>query len=306
MATAMRAATKADDRLKARRDALLKEYGEVASSFRLLSDIRFKLLGLVPLSTAVAVFTSGSLQPVQRAALGAVGLSVLLGVVTYNKRNDQLYDELVGRAAAIERELGLPDGAFANRPRDWFTVDLGVVRWPVNHRFGIGLIYASSLATWLYLLLAATIAQGACQKSRPWCSEGAAAVLAALLTFAAVRLVAWQQGARRRQMRTAACEAVRAAEEAVPGQLAADERLLRHCVELEAGWPAWRAFAGRAARVADMRRRATFVDSLEQDPALRRRYWPDCADSLERAAYQVACLTDLPPRWLYDVVSGRR
>jgi hypothetical protein len=306
MAVTVRPAARADERLKVRREALLKEYGEVASSFRLLSDIRFKLLGLVPLSTAVAVFTGGTLQPVQRAALGAVGLSVLLGVVTYNKRNDQLYDELVGRAAAIERELGLPDGAFANRPRDWFEVDLGLFRWPVNHRFGVGLIYAASLAAWLYLLLAAAIAHGVWPQWHPLCSQWAAAVVAAVLTFAAVRFVAFQQDSRRRQMRDAAIKAVRAATEAGAGGLANDERLLRHCDELVAGWPAWRAFAGRAARVAAVRRRAAFVDSLEQNPARRRRYWPDDADCLERAAFQVACLTDLPPRWLYDVTSGRR
>jgi hypothetical protein len=306
MAFTVRPAGRADERLKARREALLKEYGEVASSFRLLSDIRFKLLGLVPLSTAVAVFAGGTLLPVQRAALGAVGLSVLLGVVTYNKRNDQLYDELVGRAAAIERELGLPDGAFANRPLDWFGVELGLFRWPVNHRFGVGLIYAASLAAWLYLLLAAAVALGECSQRHPWCSDWVAAVVAAVLTFAAVRVVSWQQAARRRQMRVSAIEAVRTAAAAGPGRLANDEQLLRHCVELVAGWPAWRAFADREARVAAVRRRAAFVDSLEQEPARRRRYWPDDADCLERAAYQVACLTDLPPRWLYDVASGRR
>jgi len=49
-------------------------------------------------------------------ALSLFGLVATIGLATYNARNDQLYFELVGRAAAIERSLDLPDGAFANSP----------------------------------------------------------------------------------------------------------------------------------------------------------------------------------------------
>jgi hypothetical protein len=72
-------------------------------------------------------------------------------------RNDQHYDALVGRAAAIERSLGLPDGAFANRPRAW----LKTARiWPVGHRNSVALIYAASVALWLFGCLALALEVG--------------------------------------------------------------------------------------------------------------------------------------------------
>ena len=49
--------------------------------------------------------------------LSLFGLVVTLGLVTYDTRNDQLYNKLVSRASTIERNLGLPDGSFANRPQ---------------------------------------------------------------------------------------------------------------------------------------------------------------------------------------------
>jgi hypothetical protein len=105
-----------------RRDALLKEYSEVGANFRLLTDIRFKLLGILPIAAAIAAALKGNALGIQGLGLSLFGLVATLGLATYNARNDQLYDELVGRAASIERSLGLPDGYFANRPRPWLDV----------------------------------------------------------------------------------------------------------------------------------------------------------------------------------------
>ena len=99
-----------------RRKALLREYGEVSTLFRTLTDIRFQLLGILPIASAVTAAVGARTQsggeigvPI---ALALFGLASAVGFVTYNARNDQLYNELVGRAAAIERSIGLPDGAF--------------------------------------------------------------------------------------------------------------------------------------------------------------------------------------------------
>jgi hypothetical protein len=91
-----------------RREALLKEYSEVGSNFRLLTDIRFKLLALLPIAAAAAAALKGD-------SLGIGGLALSLGLsprsgLQRTARNDQLYDELVGRRL-LERSLGLQDGA---------------------------------------------------------------------------------------------------------------------------------------------------------------------------------------------------
>ncbi len=81
-----------------RRDALLVEYGEVSSNFRMLTDIRFKLLAFLPLAAGVAapILARGN-ATMLTLAFSLFGLVVTIGLVTYNTRNDQLYDTLVAR-----------------------------------------------------------------------------------------------------------------------------------------------------------------------------------------------------------------
>src|SRR4051812_46301320 len=144
--------------LALRREALMEEYGEVAANFRLLTDIRFKLLAFLPVAAgaATALLSAGGgrdgAAEGRTLALSMFGLLVTVALATYNDRNDQLYDMLVGRAASVEWQLGLYDGAFANRPASWFSITLPVVRrsWKINHRNPVALIYGASTALWLF------------------------------------------------------------------------------------------------------------------------------------------------------------
>jgi len=142
-----------------RREALSKEYGEVCNNFRMLTDIRFKLLALLPIATAAAATFKGESTGGGSFVLPLFGLIATIGLVTYNTRNDQLYNELVGRAASIERSLGLADGAFANRPYAWLSFCFLGIKWKVDHRTGVGTIYLASIVVWLFLLLASLSAQ---------------------------------------------------------------------------------------------------------------------------------------------------
>ncbi len=62
-----------------RHEAFLKEYSEVCNNFRLLTDVRFKLLAFLPIAAAAAaaIFSNDA-----RAALSLFGLVVTLGLVT--------------------------------------------------------------------------------------------------------------------------------------------------------------------------------------------------------------------------------
>jgi hypothetical protein len=279
-----------------RREALLNEYHEVGDDFRLLSDIRFRLLGFLPL---VALATTGLLTAgadgddtgaVQTIALSGFGLAITLALATYNARNDQLYDALVGRAASIEWQLGLHDGAFANRPRPWFSVGRGRLAWPVNHRWPVGLIYGATCALWLFAILT-----GAVQLL--WQDDPPPAVLLAMAAPAVLvpALVARRIGARhrrseeklRKRAATAACFA------ATHGLVTAagDARFLDVCAKL----------GGIDADVAGVRA-AFYRDEHPGDP---RAFLPTEPRILVASQF-VAQITDLPVEWIHDCATNRR
>ncbi len=137
-------------------DALLAEYREVCNNFRLLTDIRFRLLAFLPVATAAGLALKGT-GAGERFALSLFGLAATAGLIIYNTRNNQLYRELLERAAAIEHKLGLPDGAFAARSRPWVSVNFLGRAWMIDHAAGVGLIYQASIALWLFGLFSAAL-----------------------------------------------------------------------------------------------------------------------------------------------------
>src|SRR5690242_3137511 len=85
---------------KSRTDMLLKEYGEVSNNFPLLTDIRFKLIAVIPIAAGLSATALGRARfDSLTLVVSAFGLVVTIGVLTYNARNDQLYGTLVARAA---------------------------------------------------------------------------------------------------------------------------------------------------------------------------------------------------------------
>jgi hypothetical protein len=142
-----------EEKERARKTEIAKaEYTEVVTQFRALTDIRFKLLAFLPLGTvAGAVFVQQTGALMKEPAIAAFAFVVTVCIATYNKRNDQFYDELVKRAAELERSLEVENGSFMDRPKEWLKY--GFVT--VGHRWPIGLIYAASASLWASLLSAA-------------------------------------------------------------------------------------------------------------------------------------------------------
>jgi hypothetical protein len=199
-----------------RQRALLAEYGEVNQNFRLLTDIRFKLLAFLPLLVAIAAAAAEAVHnggdrvglDASTFAFSLFGLFVTLALATYNARNDQIYLWLVDRGTRIERELGLPDGSFAHRPNGWLDVSFGIGRWPVGHARSITAMYMAATALWLGVCLVAAgqLAWGAAVM--PFVAYLAAAALALITTIAGTLVIRRQKKARRCEMREAARDAL--------------------------------------------------------------------------------------------------
>ena len=140
-----------------RTDLLRLDYDHTLDQLRTLTDVRFKLLALVPTLSGVAIGLLG--RPRSAAELlgvGLLGLCATLGILFYELRNTQLSDYATQRAKAVERELGLvsafgaagPGGLYSERP-DRSVHVLGV---ELGHDRGLSLVYGAALAGWAYLV----------------------------------------------------------------------------------------------------------------------------------------------------------
>jgi hypothetical protein len=285
-----------------RREALQKEYSEVLSNFRLLTDIRFKLLGLLPIATAAAAavkFEKGS-SPVP-LPLALFGLVATIGLVTYNTRNDQLYDELVSRAASIERSLGLPDGAFANRPRAWYAIKSPVGRWRVDHRPGVGTVYAASIALWLFAVLSALVEFIRCfyvglglppfRVADPslWVNV-TAFFLAIAITCLGITVITKQRENRKEEMENLAASAVELALPIKLAKAAKDPDFIEYCAKL----------ADNSYNATEAR--ARFYAELDAESLCH--YLPHGSKEISTCHF-VALLTDLSPRQIFDWATKR-
>lgn len=290
-----------------RREALLKEYGEVSKNFSLLTDIRFKLLAFLPLTTAVtaAGYSLKKTCPVSTLIVSLFGLVVTFGLVTYNARNNQLYNELVGRASSIERSLGLTDGAFANRPQPWLAINVFGKPWKVDHGNAVETIYAATVALWLtgvfgsllvllnglYLLWYSPWFVVA--DPWPWFQLIGLGLAVLLTTFATCHLrdlVNDRKEAMRIDVVRSMIEAVRV----VQGDLAdlcKAEQLMDACTRLR----------GDGA-LRKTKARAEFFAGLT---AKSFQHFVSAGSKNQEAAQLVALLTDFPARWILDTYTNR-
>ena len=131
------------------RDAVrLALYGEAMSTWRTLTDVRFRLLSLLPAVSIVAfvplILVVGTDEPwvaIAGVLLAVLGLSVTHGLHIYEQRNDGLYDDVISRARRIEAELGIETGLMLGR--------LAKPHARVSHGRATTWVFRSVKAAWL-------------------------------------------------------------------------------------------------------------------------------------------------------------
>jgi hypothetical protein len=154
-------------------------YGEVCNTWRQLTDVRFRLLALVP---AVSIFviasllvtditkqvtpaaatsaaateniTAKQLNPVILLGFAIAGFLVSTALYTYEKRNTELYNDLISRGRKIETELGVDTGLFrgrleSSRKLAWFL--------PVKHDVAINVVYGTTIIAWFLVGVVAVL-----------------------------------------------------------------------------------------------------------------------------------------------------
>jgi hypothetical protein len=141
----------ADDRLRL-------DYEQTTGQISALTDVRFRLLGIVP-TIALAAVGIGGAHPSTGGlvALGLLGLVATVGILIYELRNTETLAAALYHARDVARLLGLhvargrndPAGVITpsgNRHRLFGTVTIGQDQ-------ALGLVYGAAIGGWSYLLV---------------------------------------------------------------------------------------------------------------------------------------------------------
>jgi len=280
--------------LDQQRQIALEEYKQVVAQFRALTDIRFKLITYLPLGAVATVYASKDGQLAEQPAVAAFALVVTLCIAVYNKRNDQHYDELVARAAELEREeLGLPHGSFTQRPTSWLRY--GPLR--VEHRWPIGLVYTAAAALWAYLLVRGLLDSGQHGTHQP--SYKIALELAApVLVIACWLWLRYIERTAQEELR----RAVRSLKDVFatgPDQQKAKDEILKEGKALGVCEPNKLGFCKRYKKEKELH------DKVERRVKYHWKAYESKPDERAGSALLGAVIDHLA-RWIEDVWSGRR
>src|SRR5262249_46060093 len=145
-----------------------------------------------------------------------------------------------------------------------FTIRLLNFNWKVDHRTGIGSIYAASIALWLFLLLASLLTLAIAPDPRPGAGQSSisdprariqilALALAVLATAIAIALIRFQKKRRQEELRSLARKAVGVALSTDLSQAVQDGKLLSLCERL----------SGEDSKT--IRARASFIATVDRE-----------------------------------------
>ena len=172
------------------RTDLRVDYEKTIDVFKLLADIRFKLLALVPSVVGAAIgLVSDRSDPQMTFALASLGLVATLGILIYELRNSHIYNWTIHRAKYLESKLDLPlsvaptalearsarvapavgsltegsvqakpelqsGGLFTERPSANYRL-FGAIM--VQHDRGLAFVYAAAIAGWAFLMVRSSV-----------------------------------------------------------------------------------------------------------------------------------------------------
>ncbi len=274
------------------RQYLQMEYGEVCQNFRSLSEIRFKLLAFLPLATGVGVVSMGSGAQLSNPVVYLLGLVVSIALSVYNARNDQHYNELVGRASDIERQMGLCEGNFTQRPTTWQKA-FGL---KVEHRWPIALIYISSITTWLFLALLSVL-QYICAEPVVSYTGIYLFLISVVIVSFAILIINKQKTKSKNEITDSVCKMVRLFENKTTSTV---------IKEIDDAVSKQGPNSVDILRVIHLNK----ISRLKYYLTDEGYYWsaPSNGEVInKRSACQlVALLTDFPARWIFDIYTGQR
>jgi hypothetical protein len=128
-------------------ERLRLEYQQSVTAFSGLTEIRFKLLALVPtVAGAVVALVPAHSSGVELLAIGFLGLVATKGVLVYELRNSQIREAAGARMVLLEREI-FARGPIANVPP---RKALGI---GLTHTLAVAMVYGAALGGWVYLVV---------------------------------------------------------------------------------------------------------------------------------------------------------
>jgi hypothetical protein len=134
-------------------DAIRFDYEMTMETIRMLADIRFRLLALVPfVSGATIAFLSvdpGKAPPHVILAGSVAGFLITVGVLIYNQRNTQYIHVTRERGRKLEELLNLAVKGHFLAPEHRYRL---FNRLPLGADVGLTIIYSTVLAAWLFLI----------------------------------------------------------------------------------------------------------------------------------------------------------
>lgn len=145
------------------REVMLKDHTATTELYKILLDIRFKLLTFVPTVTTVAVGVLASnkqQQIVEKGTtlfVGGAGLLMSLAIIVYEIRNSQIHDRAVHRIKHLERLLGFTPSYAGISSRGMYqergTGNRFIGLFIVQHDRALSVVYGVAVTLWTWLLL---------------------------------------------------------------------------------------------------------------------------------------------------------